>query len=69
MRVILNNPVVQDLMFKMGWAEQDLANQIGVSKVQVYRVMYGHRFPGNEFIAGVVRTFPDVSFNQLFKVI
>ncbi|NGP56812.1 helix-turn-helix transcriptional regulator [Paenibacillus thiaminolyticus] len=69
MRVVLNNPFVQDLMLKRGWEEQDLANKIGVSKVQVYRVIRGQRFPGNEFIAGVVKTFPDAEFNQLFKVV
>ncbi|GAV13265.1 helix-turn-helix transcriptional regulator [Paenibacillus sp. NAIST15-1] len=69
MRVVLNNPVVQDLMLKMGWEEQDLADQIGLTKVQVYRVIRGQRSPGNEFIAGLVSAFPDVEFRQLFKVV
>ncbi|BCG57454.1 helix-turn-helix domain-containing protein [Paenibacillus sp. URB8-2] len=54
MRLELNVKAVEKFMKRKGWDDKDLANNIGVSKVQVYRVFKGQRSPGNEFIAGLL---------------
>lgn len=53
-------------MIKMGWDEKELAKQIGVSQVQVYRVLRRQRSPGNEFIAGLKYACKGITFEDLF---
>lgn len=68
MRLVLNKPNVEDYMLKNGWDEREFAKRIGVSHIQVYRVMRGQREPGNEFIAGVIAACHDANFEHLFKL-
>jgi len=67
MKLILNIPKVEKYMRERGWDERDLAKQIGVSHVQVYRVMRGQRFPGNDFLAGLKAI--GVQLDELTKVV
>ncbi|WP_044649217.1 helix-turn-helix domain-containing protein [Paenibacillus terrae] len=66
MRLSLNIPKTQQYMKEKGWSEADLAEKIGVSKVQVYRVLRGQREPGNEFIAGLLSACREMGLNDLF---
>lgn len=49
-----------------GWDEKALAEEMGVSYEQVYRVFRGQRNPGNEFIAKILKTCKGADFEQLF---
>ncbi|MBB3132154.1 transcriptional regulator with XRE-family HTH domain [Paenibacillus rhizosphaerae] len=66
MRLTLNIPKTLEFMDQKGWSETDLANKIGCSRVQVYRVLRGQRAPGNEFIAGLLSACREMGFNDLF---
>lgn len=66
MRITLNTKRLEEYMTKMGWDEKELAKQIGVSQVQVYRVLRGQRSPGNEFIAGLKYACSGLQFEDLF---
>lgn len=50
------------------WNDTVLAEKIGVNRTQVWRVKEGRNEPGREFIAGVLRAFPDASFDEFFHV-
>ncbi len=49
-----------------GWDERGLAEEMGVSYEQVYRVFRGKRNPGNEFIAKILKACAGAEFEQLF---
>lgn len=66
MRLMLNIQKTLEFMEQKGWSETDLANKIGCSRVQVYRVLRGQRAPGNEFIAGLLSACREMGFNDLF---
>lgn len=48
------------------WNDTELAEKMGVNRVQVWRVKEGHNEPGRDFIAGALKVFPDASFDDLF---
>lgn len=50
------------------WKMKILANAIGVSLCQVYRVKDGKRWVNGEFIAGALTAFPQNKFDDLFYV-
>lgn len=66
MRLNINLEKLQEYMETKGWSEPDLAEKIGVSRVQVYRVLRGQRAPGNEFIAGLLSSCREMGLNDLF---
>jgi transcriptional regulator with XRE-family HTH domain len=66
MRLNLNIQKTIEYMEQKGWSEADLAEKIGVSRVQVYRVLRGQRAPGNEFIAGLLNACRELGLNDLF---
>lgn len=45
------------------------AQRIGVSRTTVGRVENGDIKPGEEFVAAVLKTFEDLSFEDLFEVV
>jgi transcriptional regulator with XRE-family HTH domain len=69
MRLAINVPKLKNEMVNLGWDEKKMAEVIGVSKIQVYRVLRGKREPGNEFIAGLYNVFDYESFRSLFLLI
>jgi len=48
------------------WNDTELAENMGINRVQVWRVKEGHNQPGRDFIAGALKVFPDASFDELF---
>jgi transcriptional regulator with XRE-family HTH domain len=65
-RLVINIPKVQEYMNFKGWDEKQLADEMGVSYVTVYRVFRGKRDPGNEFIAKLLSACKGAEFDQLF---
>jgi transcriptional regulator with XRE-family HTH domain len=47
-------------------SESNFAESIGVAHSTVNRVLNGKRNPGSKFIAGVLKNFNDLSFEQVF---
>jgi transcriptional regulator with XRE-family HTH domain len=66
LKLTLNVEKVREYMKFKGWDERDLAEEMGVSYEQVYRVFRGKRNPGNEFIAKILKACAGAEFEQLF---
>lgn len=66
MKVSLNVEKVKQIMEKKEWDEKELAEQMGVPYVTVYRVFRGQRNPGNEFIAKLLNACEGSDFEELF---
>jgi transcriptional regulator with XRE-family HTH domain len=47
-------------------SESDFAKTIGVAHSTVNRVLNGKRNPGGKFIAGVLKNYPDLTFDKVF---
>ena len=65
MKLIIDKKRLEKYMDEFGWDEKELAKQIGVSYVQVYRVLRGQRHPGNEFLAGLKKACIGVPLDSL----
>jgi transcriptional regulator with XRE-family HTH domain len=48
-------------------SESKFAETIGVAHSTVNRILNGKRNPGSKFIAGVLKNFSDLSFEQVFS--
>ncbi|OCA87329.1 helix-turn-helix transcriptional regulator [Pseudobacillus wudalianchiensis] len=48
-------------------SEVQFAEMIGVAHSTVNRVLNGKRNPGSKFIAGVLKNFSDLNFEQIFS--
>ena len=47
-------------------SQSQFADKVGVTQTTVNRIMNGKRNPGGKFIAGVLRSFNDLSFDEVF---
>lgn len=65
--VTVDVELLNSLMKVKGLTESEFAQSIGVSHSTVNRVLNGKRGAGSKFIIGVLNTFPEVSFGQLFS--
>jgi transcriptional regulator with XRE-family HTH domain len=65
-RLELNFPKLREYMNFKGWDEKQLAEEMGVSYVTVYRIFKGKRNPGNEFMAKLLSACKGAEFDQLF---
>lgn len=66
MRLEINLEKMNLLMEQKGWDEKKMADAIGVSLAQVYRVLRKQREPGNVFIAGLLHACGDETWKDLF---
>lgn len=48
-------------------SESQFAERIGVAHSTVNRILNGKRNPGSKFIAGVLKNFSDLNFEQVFS--
>ncbi|MPM61270.1 hypothetical protein SDC9_108128 [bioreactor metagenome] len=48
------------------WSGSQLAIKMGVSRMEVSRLLRGERIGGKKCIGGLIKAFPNVSFEQLF---
>lgn len=51
-----------------GLNDTELALKMGMNRTQIWRVKEGYNEPGKNFIAGVLKVFPDASFDDLFFI-
>ena len=62
----LNREAFEKYQAYKGWNDTELAEKMGINRVQVWRVKVGHNEPGRDFIAGTLMVFPEASFDELF---
>ena len=56
-----------DYLKQNNLTESEFAKLIGVSHSTVNRVLNGKRNPGSKFIAGVLMSFPELTFEKVFN--
>ena len=64
--VKLNREALEKLQAKHNINDTELANKMGINRTQVWRVKVGKNDPGTDFVAGALRAFPGVKFDELF---
>lgn len=62
----LDREAFEKYQAEKNWNDTELAEKMGINRVQVWRVKEGHNEPGRDFIAGALKVFPDASFDELF---
>lgn len=65
--IIVRTVVIRKYLTEHNLSEAQFAEKIGVSHSFFNRVLNGKRNPGSKFIAGVLKNFPDLSFEQVFS--
>lgn len=53
-------------MDKRHWSGSQLAMKMGVSRMEVSRLLRGKRVGGKKCIGGLIRAFPNTSLDDLF---
>lgn len=66
MKVNIRVEKLEELQRKANLTETELAQRIGVDRTTIYRVKRGKSAPGEDFIAGALKAFPEISFDELF---
>ena len=61
-----NVKYIQELMFRSGWSQAELARKLGMSRAEVNRFFNGHRKGGAKLIGGIVRVFSSEPLEKLF---
>ncbi|MGE7114342.1 helix-turn-helix transcriptional regulator [Lysinibacillus sp. NPDC047702] len=57
---------LSDYLKQNNLTEREFAKLIGVAHSTVNRVLNGKRNPGSKFIAGILKRFPELTFEELF---
>ena len=66
MKVNIKVEKLEQLQRTANLSEIALAKKIGVNRTTIYRVKKGKSSPGEDFIAGILKAFPRVKFDELF---
>ena len=53
-------------MERRKWTGNQLAMKMGVSRMEVSRILRGKRIGGKKCIGGLIKAFPDVELKDLF---
>lgn len=61
-----NIEFIKSEMERHKWSGSQLAMKMGVSRMEVSRLLRGQRIGGKKCIAGLMKAFPDVPFETLF---
>ena len=61
----LNNARIQQLLGNDNLTQNQLAQRIGITKGALSNVLSGRRTAGRKILAGLLRAFPDESFENL----
>lgn len=67
--ISVKSTFLKDYLFKNKLSEREFAEVIGVAHSTVNRVLSGKRNPGSKFIAGVLGSFDDLSFDEVFSYV
>ena len=61
-----NIEYIKNEMVRHKWTGSQLAVKIGVSRMEVSRLLRGKRVGGKKCIGGLIKAFPDADLNELF---
>lgn len=64
--ILINLDFLQAYLKDKDISQSQFADAVGVTQTTVNRVMNGKRNPGGKFIAGVLKSFNDLSFDEVF---
>ena len=64
--VKINREAFERLQAQYDMNDTELAHKMGINRTQVWRVKAGKNDPGTDFVAGALRAFPGVKFDELF---
>ncbi|WP_153124612.1 helix-turn-helix domain-containing protein [Peribacillus tepidiphilus] len=65
--IIVRTEFLRNYLKENELSESQFAEIIGVAHSTVNRILNGKRNPGSKFIAGVLKNFNDLSFEQVFS--
>lgn len=65
--IVVKVDFLRDYLFQKELSESRFAEIVGVAHSTVNRVLNGKRNPGSKFIAGVLKNFSDLSFEEVFS--
>lgn len=68
MRLALRTNRLREEMRRRGWRQVDVAYHAGLTEDFVSKLLSGERRPGGRAIAGLLRAFPELSFDDLFVI-
>lgn len=61
-----NVELIKKELEKKGWSGSKLAMRMGVSRMEVSRLLRGERVGGKKCIGGLIKAFPDIPIDTLF---
>ncbi len=61
-----NIALIQSELQKRNWSGSKLAMKMGVSRMEVSRLLRGERIGGKKCIGGLIKAFPEIPIDQLF---
>lgn len=61
-----NLDLIQKQMEIRHWSGSQLAQKMGISRMEVSRILRGKHTGGKKVISGLIKAFPDVPFAELF---
>ena len=57
---------IKEEMKRRKWTGNQLALKMGISRMEVSRLLRGKRVGGKKCIGGLIKAFPDADLNDLF---
>lgn len=64
----INVPFVKKLMEERNLSGSELARMMGISRMEVSRILNGTRTGGKKSIGGLMKAFPDIPVTELFII-
>lgn len=61
-----NIELIKAELAKRNWSGSKLAMKMGVSRMEVSRLLRGERIGGKKCIGGLIKAFPEIPIEQLF---
>lgn len=61
-----NIELIKAELEKRNWSGSKLAMKMGVSRMEVSRLLRGERISGKKCIGGLIKAFPEIPIEQLF---
>lgn len=61
-----NTELIKAELVKRKWSGSQLALKMGLSRMEVSRLLRGKRIGGKKCIGGLIKAFPDIPMEQLF---